>query len=186
MWEKDLIFTILSVILLIQAFLTLKKDVELDISNSNQIKTKTKSILQSFIFILTQCETWGCLDEDRADILAGIDERHTRSSFSTALSLSLFLVFIEVRLEKLTSHRYVVENGSNVKIALWASMGNSLAAANQKLCKGRSAKLSLRPRSCFSSVRSSCSCKVMSFPTADAELNGSLTQSRYSVVAEEK
>ena len=133
----------------------MKKDVELDILNSNQIKTKTKSISQSFIFILTQCETWNCLDKDRADILAGIDERHTRSSSSTALSLSLFLVFIAVRLEKLTSHRYVVENGSNVKIALWASMGNSLAAANQKLSKGRSEKLSLRLRSCFSSVSSS-------------------------------
>ena len=159
----------------------MKKDVELDILNSNQIKAKTKSI-----FILTQCETWGCLDEDRADILAGIDERYTRSSSSTAFSLYLFLVFIAVGVEKLTPHSNVVENGSNVKIALWASMGISLAAANQKMSKGRSATLSLRPRFCFSSVSSSFASKVMSFPTADVELNGSLTQSRYSVVVEEK
>ena len=56
------------------------------------------------------------MGEHTADILVGIDERHTRSSSSTALSLSLFLVFTAVRLEKLTSHRYVVENGSNVEI----------------------------------------------------------------------
>ena len=114
----------------------MKKDVELDILNNNQIKAKTKSISQSFVFILTQCENWGCLDEDRADILAGIDERHTRSSSSTALSLPLFLVFIAGTVEMFTSHSNVVENGSNVKIASWASMGNSLAAANQKLSKG--------------------------------------------------
>ena len=98
----------------------MKKDVELDILNSNQIKTKTKSVSQLFTFNLTQCKTWGCLDEDRADILtlAEIDERYTRSSSFTALSISLFLVFTAVRLEKLTSHRCVVENWSNVKIAL--------------------------------------------------------------------
>ncbi|KAK3696207.1 hypothetical protein RRG08_027650 [Elysia crispata] len=71
----------------------------------------------------------------------GIDERRTRNSSSTALSLSLFLVFTAVRFEKLTSHRYVVENGNNVNIALLASMGNFLAAAKQKLSKGRSAEL---------------------------------------------
>ncbi|KAK3743638.1 hypothetical protein RRG08_030760 [Elysia crispata] len=47
-----------------------------------------------------KCETWAWLDEHRADILAGIDERHSRSSSSTALSLSLFLVFTAVTLEK--------------------------------------------------------------------------------------
>lgn len=51
--------------------------------------------------------------------------------------------------------------------------------------KGRSAKLSFRPRFCLSSVISSCSCKVMSFPTA-VELYGFLTQSRQSVESEGK
>ena len=46
--------------------------------------------------------------EHKADILAGIEERHTRSSSPTALSLSLYLVFIAIMLEKLISHRYVV------------------------------------------------------------------------------
>ncbi|KAK3734938.1 hypothetical protein RRG08_038962 [Elysia crispata] len=116
--------------------------------------------------LVVNCETWACLDEYRANILAGIYERHTLISFSTALSFSLFLDFTAVRLE----------NGSYVKIALLASMGNSLAAANQKMFQGRSAKLSLRPRSCLSSVSSSCSFKVLSFRTADVELNESLTQ----------
>ena len=96
------------------------------------------------------------------------------------------LLPIVVRLEKLTSHRYVVENESNVKIALFARVGNSLEVANQKLSKGRSAKLSFKPRSYLSLVSSSCSCKIMSFPPTDAELYGSLTQSRHSVEAEEK
>ena len=50
-------------------------------------------------------------------------------------------------LEKLSSHRYVVENGSIVEIRLVAGIGNSLAAVNQKLSKGRSAKLNFKPRS---------------------------------------
>jgi len=79
------------------------------------------------------------------DILALMVERHTQSSSSTAISLSLILVFIAVKLEKLSSHRYVVENGSNVKIALLARMGNSLATDNQKLSKGISAKFSFKP-----------------------------------------
>ena len=49
------------------------------------------------------------------------------------LCLSLYSVFTAVRLEKLTSHRYVVENESNVKIALFVRMGNSSPVANQKL-----------------------------------------------------
>ena len=60
-----------------------------------------------------------------------------------SLSLSLFLVFIAVRLEKLSSYGYVVENGSKVEIALVARMGNSSAAVNQKLSKGRSANQAL-------------------------------------------
>ena len=109
----------------------------------------------------------------------------THEALHQQLSVSLFLVFIEVR-QKLTSHRYVVENGSNVKIALFARVGNSLEVANQKLSKGRSAKLSFKPRSYLSLVSSSCSCKIMFFPPTDAELYGSLTQSRHSVEAEEK
>ena len=38
-------------------------------------------------------------------------------------------------LEKLSSHRYVVEKGSNVEIALFARIGNSLAAVNQNCPK---------------------------------------------------
>lgn len=49
------------------------------------------------------------------------------------------------------------------------------------MSKGRSANLRLKPRSCFSSVSSSCSCAVMSFPTTDAELYGSLRYSKHSV-----
>jgi len=110
----------------------------------------------------------------------------THEALHQQLSVSLFLVFIAVRLEKLTSHRYVVENGSNVKIALFARVGNSLEIANQQLSKGRSAKLSLKPRSYLSLVSSSCSCKTMFFPPTNADLYGSLTQSRHSVEAEEK
>ena len=38
-------------------------------------------------------------------------------------------------LEKLSSHRYVVKKGSNVEIALFARIGNSLAAVNQNCPK---------------------------------------------------
>ena len=47
----------------------------------------------SNLFIIAQCETWACLVEHKADILAGIEERPTRSSSSSALSLSLLFVF---------------------------------------------------------------------------------------------
>ena len=108
----------------------------------------------------------------------------THEALHQQLSVSLFLVCIEVR-QKLTSHRYV-ENGSNVKIALFARVGNSLEVANQKFSKGRSAKLNFKPRSYLSLVSFSSSCKIMSFPPTDAELYVSLTQSRHSVEAEEK
>ena len=108
----------------------------------------------------------------------------THEALHQQLSVSLFLVCIEVR-QKLTSHRYV-ENGSNVKIALFARVGNSLEVANQKFSKGRSAKLNFKPRSYLSLVSFSCSCKIISFPPIDAELFVSLTQSRHSVEAEEK
>lgn len=62
-------------------------------------------------------------------------KKDTHEALPQQLSVSLFLVFIAVRLEKLTSHRYVVENGSNVKIALFARMGNSLTAVNQNCPK---------------------------------------------------
>ena len=87
------------------------------------------------LFTLTQCETRACLVEHKADILAGIEERPTRSSSSRALSRYLFLVFIAVMLGKLSSHRYVVEKGSNVEIALFVRIGNSLAAVNQNCPK---------------------------------------------------
>lgn len=44
---------------------------------------------------------------------------NTRSSSSTALSLSLFFNFSSWALSKLSLHRYVVENGSNVEMALF-------------------------------------------------------------------
>ena len=76
------------------------------------------------IFMLTQCETWACLLEHKADILTGIEEGYTRSSSSSTLSLSSFFkVFITVKVEKLSSYRYVVGKGSNVEIALFARMG---------------------------------------------------------------
>ena len=81
----------------------------------------------------------------------------------------------------LSSHRYVVEKGSNVEIALFARIGNSLAAINQKLSEGRSAKLSFKPQFCLSAVISSCTCNVIFFPRTAAELYGSLTQSSQSV-----
>ena len=117
-------------------------------------------------------------------ILAGIEKRlHTKLFINS--SRSLFLVLIEVG-QKLTSHRYVVENGSNVKIALFARVGNSLEVANQKFSKGWSAKLNFKPRFYLSLVSFSCSCKIISFPPTDAMLFVSLTQSRHSVEAEEK
>ena len=71
-------------------------------------------------------------------------KRHTQLLLNGSQSLSVFIFFIAVKLEKLSSHRYVVENGSNVKIALLARMGNSLATDNQKLSKGRSANFSFK------------------------------------------
>jgi len=85
------------------------------------------------------------MGELKSDILAGMSQRHTRSCSSTALSLSLLFDFILVKLEKLTSHKYVVENGSNVATVLLVRKGYSLAATNQRVSKGRSAKFSLNP-----------------------------------------
>ena len=99
---------------------------------------------------LTQCEIWACLDAHKRGILAEIDERHKRSSSSIDRRRSLFLVFIAVRLEKPSSQRYVVEKGSNVEIALFATIGYSLAAVNQKLSSCRSAWSSFNVRSSFS------------------------------------
>ena len=95
---------------------------------------------------LTQCEIWACLDAHKRGILAEIDERHTRSSSS----IDLFLVFIAFRLDNPSSQRYVVEKGSNVEIALFATIGYSLAAVNQKLSSCRSAWSSFNVRSSFS------------------------------------
>ena len=81
----------------------------------------------------------------------------THEALHQQLSVSLFLVFIEIW-RKLTSHRYVGENGRNVKIALFARVGNSLEVTTQKLSK----------------VSFSCSCKINAFPPTDAELHGSL------------
>ena len=62
-----------------------------------------------------QCEHWACLDERKLDILAGIEERHTRTT-SAFLNLSLYFAFIALKLEKLGSHKYVVENGSKNEV----------------------------------------------------------------------
>jgi len=39
-----------------------------------------------------KCELWVCLDEKNFDILGGIDERHTRSSYSTAIKFVCLLI----------------------------------------------------------------------------------------------
>ena len=64
--------------------------------------------------------------------------RHTRNSSSRDRRRSLCLVFIAVKLEKPSSHKYVVEKGSNVETALFATIGYSLAAVSQKLAIGTS------------------------------------------------
>lgn len=66
----------------------------------------------------------------------GTEERHMMLILHSSRPLLCFefLVFI-VMPEKLISH--VVENGSSVEIALFARMGNSLAAVNQKQSKVR-------------------------------------------------
>ena len=89
-------------------------------------------------------------------------------------------------LEKLSSHRYAVEKGSNVEIALFARIGNSLAAVNQNCPKVDQQSSALKHNLVLSAVISSCSCKVMSFPRTAAELYGFLTQSRQSVEDEGK
>lgn len=58
----------------------------------------------------------GAVSMNTVDILAGMVERHTPSSKAQSVS-----VFITV-----SSHRYVAEKGSDVKIALLARMRNSL------------------------------------------------------------
>ena len=78
----------------------------------------------------------------------------THEALPQQLSVSPFLVFIAVRLEKLTLHIYVVENGSNVKIALFAKMGNFLALIHDLV------SVQLVPPAPV----------VMSFPPTDAEL----------------
>lgn len=99
--------------------------------------------------------------------------------------LQLFSVSIPVMLEKPSSHRYVVEKSRRAETALFATKGNSFATISQKPSKGKSAKLCFSSRFCLSSVISSCSCKVKSFPTA-AELSGLLTRSGQSVEREGK
>ena len=65
------------------------------------MKHLLKHKVQSFMIrktrktnILFQWEHRACFDEHNADILARTEKRHTRSSFSTAFSLSLLLVFV--------------------------------------------------------------------------------------------
>ena len=85
-------------------------------------------------------------------------------------------------LEKLSSHMLWK------RVAMYSSVcqNRELPSSSQpKLSKGRSAKLSFKPRSCLRAVISSCSCKVMSVPRTAAELYGSLTQSRQSVADKE-
>ena len=60
-------------------------------------------------------EPWACMDELKSDILAGMSERYTRGCSSTALNLALLFDFILVKLEKLSSHIYVVEMEAMLK-----------------------------------------------------------------------
>ena len=141
----------------------------------------------AFKFIVQRLKTHSvCLDAHKCGILAEIDERHTRSSSSIDRRCSLILVFIAVRLEKPSSQRYVVEKGSNVEIALFATIGYSLAAVNQKLSSCRSAWSSFNVQSSFSSIICSCSCKVKFVTLSTKDLYGSLTQSNELVLAEGK
>lgn len=81
------------------------------------------------------------LVEHKADICAKFEERHMKTFLNISESLTCFIL-IAVMLEKPIFHRYDVEKGSRTEIALFARMGNFLAAVCQKLSKGRSAKLS--------------------------------------------
>lgn len=78
------------------------------------------------------CEAWACLNEHRADILAGVKGRRPQSSFWAALSLSLFLAHVSVRFERLTSHRRVVKKQKQFQNSFVLKLGNSLAVAKQK------------------------------------------------------
>ena len=55
-------------------------------------------------------------------------------------------------------------------MALYARLENLLEVFNQKLFKGRSENPNLNPRSCLSSVNSSCSCKLRVVSTSASEL----------------
>ena len=123
---------------------------------------------------LTRWEIWACLDAHKHCILAEIDERHTRSSSSIDQRRCLFLVFISVSLEKPSSQRYVVEKGSNVEIALFATIGYfwQQSTNNYPAVDLHGAVL----MSSFSSI-SYCSCKVNFVSLSTTDLYGSLTQS---------
>ena len=88
-------------------------------------------------------------------------------------------------LEKLSSHRYVVEKGSNVEIALFARMGNSLAAVTQN-CPNLDQQSSALNHDLVSvQLFPPAPAKSCPVPRAAAELYGSLTQSRQSVANKE-
>ena len=91
--------------------------------------------------------------------------------FDTCQSFSALCFYSSQVLRKLSSHKYVVENGSNIETALFDRTGNCFAAVIQKLSKGTSAKHSFKLQSCLSSVNFSCSCNVMSSPTTTVRMN---------------
>lgn len=46
-------------------------------------------MVQFVLSLLSQCETWACLLEHKADVVAGVEERHTKVSRSLLFCLSL-------------------------------------------------------------------------------------------------
>ena len=77
-----------------------------------------------------------------------------------------------------------MEKGSNVEIALFATIGYSLAAVNQQLSSCMAAWSSFNVQSSFSSISCSCSCKVKFVSLSTTDLYGSLTQSNELVLAD--
>lgn len=83
----------------------------------------------------SQWETWAWEDAHNRPILAGMDDRHTCSSWSTALRCSLYLFLMQVKVKKLSSHKYVVAKGNNMSPALLDNIGYSFSKDIQNLSK---------------------------------------------------
>lgn len=108
-------------------------------------------------YIYSKLIDWACLVKHKADSLAGIEDRQTDTrSSSTApnLSFSLFCLY----------------SSPACKLTEWGTPWQQAAKNCPKIDQQSS---TFSSRFCLNSVVSSCSCKVMSFPTA-VELYGFL------------